>query len=71
MILRTFTRYGPDGITRKEYPVTLETLTATVRRALTELNYRPSDETVQRIAVNLYRNGRSVYTLTRLTLEEK
>ena len=71
VILRTFTQYDMDGTTIKEYPVTPRTLAPTIRRALHDLNYRPSEQTVTRIAVNLYRNGRSVYALTRLTLEEK
>lgn len=71
MILRTFTRYDMDGTTLKEYPVTAETLETVTRRALTDLNYRPSDETAQRIADQLRRNGRSAYALTHITMEEK
>ena len=71
MILRTFTQYDMDGTTVKEYPVTPRTLAPTVRRALHDLNYHPSDETVQRMLMNLHRNGRSFYALTRLILEEK
>lgn len=70
MILRTLTRYDMDGTTIQEYSATAETLTATLRRALHDLNYRPSDETVQRIKDQLRRTGRSAYALTLITLEE-
>ena len=70
MILRTFTQYDMDGTTIKEYPVTPRTLAPTIRRALHDLNYRPSDETVHRIADQLDQYGHSAYALTGLILEE-